>query len=404
MGSQLVDVILADIRRDGLFDSKEPKANNLTNDIHTLLCRERWPGMHDSHWVVLEPVLRLSTRLLSAHASFLFFYSIINAKRKIDSALSAKHGANISVIGRLDPYRHKDQPIRQVREDYAENLKLIASHLKLGVIAGDDHRWSGPSHLARTIMLPDQEIDFQNYGQSGVAGNACHVFVRSTTIEHMLKLEQERKKDIKAINELLRVQFHLAVVICHELAHVVGRAVDKDVHEPFWEEHRVNELGHVWEQEVFGGCVTDDGGHYKHLYVTKFPTTHERETGLIVTRRDPKGSSTAYYIPMPFIQRTSLQVFWDRWFPTVDDTMLFIPKHIGWRTQGTGPIDPEWRRSQSSEGRWPANSDKMVVRPLKKEAAISIPAAPRTRYASRSPSPTVAVPGASVGARAGEPA
>ena len=384
MASPFLDDLLKDIQKN-YGDDPNVYPNDLTVDLNPMLVRARWPGINDHMWSLLLPVLRLASAMLSTHASFLFLYSVINAKRAYDWPLSTKYHANIAMIGRLDPYDHLDQSLSDVRNEYEACLRLFAKYVEWKVTLSSDPGWQNAGHYGITNSIPERATYFHNYRRRGHDGCGCNVYLNSSRLE---MLEELRKKptDFRTISATLRVQFMLAVTVCHELVHVVNRAAHGDPYEPFWEDHNLAELGRSWEQEMFGGTPWQYPHNYDYLYLVKWPMIDERARAevLMAERAASKGTSTFYSLFMPYITRSSSQACWDTYTPTLDDSLLKIPKISGQRIPAKGSLNPNWRASQSSEGRWPVDARGYVSRPMTRAAVVQNPV--RHRYPSRSES------------------
>ena len=386
--ARFVELILEDIRATGLTNLPHARPNDLSCELHPMLRQSRWRNTDNDTWRILRPILCLSSLILRSHASFLFLFSAINAKRIEDFQLSLTHGDKIHTIGRIDPYSHKDQSICDVRQELDQNLELFANHLEWSVIDSKDKRWLGQAQDAVTYREDSREIFFQNYRRRGNEGCGCNVYLGSRRLDLIRELES-REQNPETICAILRAQVACAVVICHEVVHVVYAGSHRDRFEPFWEDQNFVELGQAWEEEVFGGSMLGDDDVDDEFYFSKFPQADAEPdpvSGFITRRPGSKGSSTYYVVPMPYVQRISTQALWENFMPSLDASLLKIPKVEGWRLKAEGPVDPLWRESQSSEGRWP-DSQGQVRRPLRRSAVVYEPIS-RRRYPSRSSSPS----------------
>ena len=159
---------------------------------------------------------------------------------------------------------------------------------------------------------------------------------------------------------MLRLHFWIAITLCHELIHAINHATS-DNREPFYGNQNYAELGYAWENAVFGGRVLAPrrfDGHFPFTMV-KWPSlalTPDDDSDE-TTRGYAKGSATYYYVPMDHMARIQQQETWDA-YGSPDraplDT-LHIPKRVGVQLHDPAQetVDPLWRRSESSEGRWP---------------------------------------------------
>ena len=186
----------------------------------------------------------------------------------------------------------------------------------------------------------------------------------------------------------VRLRLYLAIVLCHELCH----ALNKWVHvsqgwnpEPFFMDYNLTECGFscksfaltyiydpanrlAGEQEVFGGKISyawieHDGPKAMleaPLRIEKWPSTYDYGDYIIsedlhrlssmYLRRYPKASSTSYFIWMRWIESLFLDENWDKVMAEDKLDCLRPGKSFGYRVWGyPNFVDPDWRRSQSSE-------------------------------------------------------
>ncbi|KAI5244598.1 hypothetical protein E4T42_07080 [Aureobasidium subglaciale] len=119
----------------------------------------------------------------------------------------------------------------------------------------------------------------------------------------------------------LRVRFHMASLMLHELAHafVCAFASKKVVHEPFMNDGRAAEVGRALEQHMFGGIASNTGWnphHYGLPFGLHFYDWPNNEIGgdprKVRTSLAKAGvhTHTYYVLPMDHLVKISKPTFW----------------------------------------------------------------------------------------------
>ena len=170
--------------------------------------------------------------------------------------------------------------------------------------------------------------------------------------------------------------FKAAATMCHEIFHAKALAIDQtfllDVlvelsnrnyavkrkirredtdaasNEPLFEDNSDAELGHFWENIVFGGNIHYDNNVDNCLFFSKWPSwwtsiEHNRRLGY-------RKKMTKYIVPMHYISNVFRQDFWDK-MKDDDLTALKIQKLVGMREPCPYPelIKSEWDSDDSEE-------------------------------------------------------
>lgn len=150
---------------------------------------------------------------------------------------------------------------------------------------------------------------------------------------------------------LLRLQFLLAVTLCHEVMHALDLAMaihtpvrDKLLIEDYYCDQRLNELGYAWEVAVFGGIVCGMDGLKEDtpIVFANWPNiTGTEPSAGIYDLTGYKRSRFSYFVPMQHLSTVQQQTFWET---ASDDTnLLRLPKTVGWKDQYSGDdFDPDW--------------------------------------------------------------
>lgn len=84
----------------------EAVANELTNDLHPMLYRNRWPGVRDNDWLTLQPVLRLASMFLTTPTSWEWY----------------EHVATGVIKQRRNGTTYIDSPSEQLTQEQKQNV------------------------------------------------------------------------------------------------------------------------------------------------------------------------------------------------------------------------------------------------------------------------------------------
>jgi len=363
--------IYPELEAAGLLDEGlSPPTPFSVDPLSPLLVRAKWNVMGDYLWQLISPVVNLASAVLASEASFIFFYSLINAEPRRDAELSEKFGRNINFIHKLDPYS-TGRPIKEVRKEYSNNLETIARDIQLRFERSPKYWAARPNIGAQTHARYELPISFSNYVRKDIKGYSAKIRINGIFATELDSLCRKQPRTPEVMASILRYRFRLAIIICHELAHAVGmaiRPVRTDTPESIWEDDQLPEHGRVWEQEVVGGVL--DFGPDKGYEDPRQFLTCEKWPYYAAALQHPKApktrafkeSSTRYVVPMPYIHVLSSMEFWRENSGKRDPKLLLCPKMIGIRIQNpVQEVDPLWDKAKSSETRYP-NDDRMVVR------------------------------------------
>ncbi|MCJ1404469.1 hypothetical protein MMC11_007695 [Xylographa trunciseda] len=336
-------ITVEELKESGHWDLDNPAPNDLTYELHTLLRRERWQDLKNEDWKLIEPALRLTSAFLDSEASFVFFYSLINSERQFFNGNQWEKF--YPRIRRMKPYKARGQSIEEVRMEYDAALDAIAGQLQLRF---SDSR----SAEGYTLRQKTRRVQFITQKSTVVVGEGCNLLMQETIFLKPLRRLRKLPQTPSVISTILRIEFKMANVLGHEIAHVIESAArNAPPWTAFWRDQRVAELGRAWETEVYGATL--QWGKYLSpmapLLSVKWPhwdTGTELSWG---TRRLPKGSRTLYVIPMRHIGLLSSQRFWDLYRGSRNKELLWCPRIIGIRQPYHRKKDRLWDRKRSSE-------------------------------------------------------
>ena len=362
--------------RLGMLEDADARKSTLTHPIHFIWDFAMWQSQNlcplsVQDREVMEPVLRLASAMLMSQPSVAFMDALIYRKRQ--PAMEAHVAGKLQMVpGHLR---------------YRKRLRHYVDHFLLTVRDNLDLEWVDD-------RSPNWVIEQDGYAFTSVScrakapkwGCALGIFVNDRFLKTLHRLQISYPSP-KTTNHQLRVQFLLAVTLCHELMHVIDKAWNRSpsVPEPYFGDQALNEIGFAWEEVVFGGEIDDvrrkenDPEAFElcewPISFTHFPSpatfagllTLELEFSAdnrrVFERRSAKGSSTVYYAPMKWITRLQQQSTWDQWGQSNNLRLLHIPKQIGLQSGNLQwSIDPKWSPTQSSEGKWPGDHQGRVYR------------------------------------------
>lgn len=158
---------------------------------------------------------------------------------------------------------------------------------------------------------------------------------------------------------LLRTKFQLAMIMLHEYLHSVwqaryslfapgipnsrypndGWSVSR---EPYFLDHRDNELGHAFIAELLGGIISPNGRYAATvpygLHTSRWPGIRDSTpTTLFSAAKWGMGWQTFYLCPMDYIQRIFTKQFWDKEVERQGMLgALTVPRELGVRRYNDG--------------------------------------------------------------------
>ncbi|KAL9120364.1 MAG: hypothetical protein Q9187_003081 [Circinaria calcarea] len=367
---------LEELKENGFMEASHVAWNGLTYPIYQIFTF--WIGLDEEIAEVMTPILHLASALLDSSASISFLHAIMYGPRK-------RTEQRVSTLGDLLEL-NKGPPVTDlVRHQVALGLRDLHLQVTWEFIDPEEEEYFKEAPARTRVNLGD-EVPIRGPLSETRERVFSEILISRKVFEPIRKITLEEFAETPEIfNRLLRLRFFMAVLLCHELCHAISNGVAKGTHqiEPYYMNDNINELGCVWENEVFGGRIVVDPMSEGHdpIRVVKWPA--ERTPGAVVphvvARRKPKGSGTYYYVPMDWIANIQKQERWDEvwsedpndavhYLPyRYDDNLLRIPKQIGARIENTGDSDEAWRKSQSSEGEWDEEGEYRRVLRFKRD-------------------------------------
>ena len=209
------------------FVSEElPNADSklLNNAIHPIFQKQNWEQPAQSSWPLLEPALRLASRLIGEDEMLAFWYHLIWGTQKMQDESEA-FGQTLEKFSVEGPPLTTTQ--KQQTKRWLQGFRGKPQSPFLNFQA--EEKW------ARTGQrITDGTITVELY--SGL-------------------LELLRGQKTLSKTQMLRVNFWIAIILLHELAHAVPQSLSSSEHEPCYGDQVQAELGYAWTCWAFGGMI-----------------------------------------------------------------------------------------------------------------------------------------------------
>ena len=244
----------------GYFDP--PQSPNLTTKVHPIF--EKFRGENrtrafdgtDEEYERVLPALQLATNYLYSPKSRAFLYSLVYADRK--QVTEPDTGRQCTEFRMVDQSLYTDDKMNRIWEQVALHTRFGPSDKKPGEASVGNWRGYADPMFGDG---PDLQGD-------GLRGLAAHIGFRRAYLDDIYTLYSSRRARSR---EMLSLQFSLAMVLCHEVAHAVGVAKDWKYRlnmvqtrrleqpdpqvspEPFYSDQTSAELGFAYVNEILGG-------------------------------------------------------------------------------------------------------------------------------------------------------
>ncbi|ESZ98640.1 hypothetical protein SBOR_0878 [Sclerotinia borealis F-4128] len=337
---------IEDFQRDMLYDftvrelvdfdvvsSRILEEGNLTNPIHPIFSRNVWekPGQRPLSWHItipemtiegvwyimddptilkaMIPVLTLASTFLSRMHALPFFDALFLGRRdsmpQSSSTIPLPNG--LVTFWRRDLGASRANDFAECNKSFGLALRRLHKMLKWGFALGTQMPWD---------VLPKQS-------------NCLGVTYKEDANTIWIFLDQ-RLCDLLLRNDLTSAEkagaeYSLAIVMCHELTHVLCYIIqDKSLnrnYEPFYEDAPQCELGFEMENSVFGGLIEPifptPAAPFAYAVDSTYPAygnMQQRVPGtLVMDKAMPyHDQSIQYFIPIQTFEDIRKQAFWDR--------------------------------------------------------------------------------------------
>ena len=322
----------------GYLEYANARPNNLTSPIHPVIDLEKWrrspidpnaKPLEDEDRRLIEPVLRLASAMFLSSVSVAFLHNVIYGKRHHLKEVSIRYKTHLYALDA------PPRPCARMKNEFDEVISQISPHVHLYTTDFQDRESMGLHLNGRCKYIRNSKISFSESTRLRKGGRGSNIQINDAFLRQLRNLE--KSETLKDINHTLRIQFGMALTICHELNHAVNAAVKPRKHgklhsvEPFCKDHNISELGFSWEEEVFDGLTHRmDSDHQWQMGVYHFPEPyHYRDKYGRFKRGEPPKSFTVYWLSMKWLARLNRQSAWNRWNQTQDPKLLHIPRSVG---------------------------------------------------------------------------
>ncbi|THX44732.1 hypothetical protein D6D10_00091 [Aureobasidium pullulans] len=195
-------------------------------ELHPVFRRKNFHKMDDYDYELLKPVLKLATDILGSFDALGFFAGLLKAK-PFTGTPEEQHRLGKGLLWKFSPdvITSLDQAV-----DVITHLRDLGDYVDWGY--NDDRS--------------------TNYGADMATWHMINKPVRPHGLD-------QSSAD-------LRVRFHMASIMLHELAHAFENAYapQQRIHEPFMNDGRVAELGHSLISHLFGSVIRINGRNPTH--------------------------------------------------------------------------------------------------------------------------------------------
>lgn len=302
--------------------------------------KDLWPSLIDT--------LRLASAILECPASTVFLYTLMYEPRKKLVEDSIRLSAELYNVW------YPKRQMADMKRGVAAKMKKLEEQIQFEWF--DEISAEGKDYCPVAYTSGNMEqVSLINLGPAGWDSGLASITHLPYTIGLAIQAEREKLKNMnrsyvtspiartnktyaRSLSVLLRLQFRLAVVICHEVVHAVDIGTNppglRSSPEPFLCDHRLNELGCAYENCLFGGVmehVSEDNWQQPQRF-TRWPSLDGPDSSCqVYERRLPGRLATSYFVSMRFISDVQQQDFWNRPVSIRGTVMLQIPKTIGFR-------------------------------------------------------------------------
>ncbi|THY79718.1 hypothetical protein D6C86_01518 [Aureobasidium pullulans] len=217
-------------------DFEEFKNYNDT-ELHPVFRRKNFHKMDDYDYELLKPVLKLATDILGSFDALGFFAGLLKAK-PFTGTPEEQHRLGKGLLWKFSPdvITSLDQAV-----DVITHLRDLGDYVDWDY--NDDRSTNYGADMA-TWHMTNKPV--RPHG-------------RTNTIDKIHPSLDQPSAD-------LRVRFHMASIMLHELAHAFENAYapQQRIHEPFMNDGRVAELGHSLISHLFGSVIRINGRNPTH--------------------------------------------------------------------------------------------------------------------------------------------
>ncbi len=303
-------------------------------DNYELLCAE------------IDPILRLASLMLESTASLDFLYDVIYNPRHDPIEPVEFSGYAVLEIEPTESNKVRRSMAKEALNKLSESIVFLVETPK------DDPEKDSHCNTVPSLGIQSYGINIADDADSP-KGIGSMIRINKS---YLVKLTRLLAREGNNTSQILTLQFKIATLICHEIAHAVGHAANLGLlldsimestfqnlakmeslertkervgtNEPFYGEDAVAELGYCWETAVLGGTVQWAHQVEHPLFFSKWPSFLTE--GDYPRRAGYKRTATQYVVPMHYLRNLHRQDFWEN-VQEGDTTALHIKKTFGIR-------------------------------------------------------------------------
>lgn len=203
-----------------------PQRCNLSDKINPVFAnyhkKDRGFVGTDEDYAMIMPALRLASKYLYSPKSCRFLYSIVYGDRKTVSGRVLRCGLTVKILGRLGVKLIPGACTEISRIDEHLYCPKKMEHIwnKLAKYNHFSAKENEEDNDGETRLELEDGADLRNNGRRG---HATSIIFNTRFLEDIRRL---KRKGLNNSHEMLSMQFRLANVLCHEVAHAVVMASD----------------------------------------------------------------------------------------------------------------------------------------------------------------------------------
>lgn len=224
----------------------------LGNPVHPMVAKEKFPDDVDYDTVFLQPA-RLASQLLQTPQAVHYFLAIMQSapRRSEKGPEGSKMQHTYHELRRIDELQHSDyEEVTRTLEQVAETLTWFVRDIP---------------HYG--LMTGKQRI----HSNGSAASTYCEIAINKELYEALLHTRGGEKK--------LGLQFFLAVVMLHELAHATMCILTEMSTEPIFGSYGPPEAGFEFTARLFGLCLFDKKKFSGDLWWYELNTSEDQRAG-----------------------------------------------------------------------------------------------------------------------------
>ena len=205
----------------GFLQCPEAKVLTLSNSIVAPMALDKWL-VTDNQKRVMEPILRLASKLILSPASVKFLHAVIFNEPVKEEAASRIWDLPMEEISYGAA---QDNPVRKLRRQVVKTLKELGEQVTWQLFDKDRPHWvlskGAPEMEAFTIKrryVPQYQY-LQGDGKRG-----ADFFIDMHFMALLEKLDRHARKEpeTEVVDILIRSRMKMAVTLCHETAHAMS--------------------------------------------------------------------------------------------------------------------------------------------------------------------------------------